>query len=360
MIRRLAIAPLLFVAACTGAKDSDPGALNCGAPGADPAACYAVHAGVFTTGGGNNRLVVSGTNGYVVASLDNKVERVRLSGCAEAAGSCPKTGEIVLPPGASPYDAIVSGGSLWIANLGNDTVTQASLPGLAVVTTLDSTGSLKMSTPQSFGYAQSKLFVSNGNGFGFGPGFVAVVTGTSITASITTTQLFPVGITPLPNGQLAIVNGGLYDFPTEAIVQPGGIDLVDPATETIVRNIPLGLTLPGPNAEVSADGSALWVPATDGTLFRVGLGAADVPEAIELTAEPTFLSWVTREGDRVYVASFSEDRIYVLHESGDVEGFIEVGPGGATPKGPVHIAVYGGRLYVALTLANEIAAIDLP
>ncbi len=363
MTRRPLLALVPFLALSCTPAEQEPGSLSCGAEGADPAHCYTVHAGIFTTGGGNNRIVVSGTNGYVIASLDNKVERVRLSGCTDAPGSCPKTGELVLPVGASPYDAYVSGGSLWVTNLGNDTITEASLPDLGVTSTIGSSGSLRISTPQSLASADGKLFVSNANGFGFGPGYVAVVSGAAITSSIATTQLFPVGITPLADGTLAVVNGGLYDFETDTVTQPGGIDIVDPVGETVVRNIPLGLTLPGPNAELSADGASLYVPGNDGTMFIVGLGAGAEPEAVRLAKVPTFLSWVARDGDHVYALSFSEDRVYVLR-GGEVEGFIEVGPGGATPKGPVHAAIWDDgvskRLLVLLSLANEMASIELP
>ena len=173
-------------------------------------------------------------------------------------------------------------------------------------------------SPQSIIAVGSQLLVSNAPydfaSMGFGPGFISFVTGTSITAQLTTSRKVPVGFTPWPDGNIAVVNNGIADFSTGTGVAStaGSIDVINPTSHTIVRTIDLGLTLPGPTVAISSDGLNAFTGSGEGAdLLKINVASGAVT-AKQFSTEASFVSDVLVDGNVVYVLSFLEDRIYAV------------------------------------------------
>lgn len=364
---RLAATPIAIVVTL--------GSIGC--PGKkDDSSPVEVHDDVFVTGSANNRIVLDGDTAFIVNSFENTVDMVDLTTCTDVAGSCQADGEVQLPAGSGPYDLALTSTQLHVAGLVSDKLYTVDRSTLMVTGEVDSSGSLKLSTPQGVLAVGTKLLVSNGNGFGFGPGYLSVVEGGNLTSNVPTTQMNPIGMTVLPDGDIAVANGGKYDFNAGTVTSDGGIDIVDATTLAVTRNLPLGPTLPGPVAVVSADGQDLFVPSgiygpTQMMKVNIATGASQVAV---LSSAASFVSHVVVDGDTVYALSFTEDRIYALDaatlapvdielESGSVP-FLSVGPGGQAAKGPVHAVIWEGdgrkHMFVLMTLSNSMTDVVLP
>jgi YVTN family beta-propeller protein len=361
---RLAVSVLAFsiaaAAACTGSKKSS------GNP--------AVHDDVYVTGAANNRLVLSGDTAFVVNSTDNTVDTVDLTTCTEAQHSCQRTHQTQLSANSNPYDMILDGGKLWVTDLGTNDIVAID-PATGLVTATVSTGAgFAFNGPQSFAAKNGTLLVSNNDGFGFGPGFVSFVQGTAIVAQVATTQQIPVGFAAWPDGNVALVNNGTADFSTGVGVATsvGGIDVIDATTHAIVRNIDLGLTLPGPIAVVATDGQyAYTASGSDAHVLKIDI-LAGTSQSFAVAASASFLTDLVLDGGILYVLSFSDDTIYALDPATLAPvtvstwgaSSVKVGPGGATPKGPNWATVWshGGtkHLLVLLTLSNSMTDVIIP
>ena len=332
----------------------------------------AVRDDVYVTGSGATRILVTGDTAYVIAFGDNVVDVVDLHTCTGEASSCERVARAQLETGSSPFAGAIENGDAWVNESGANRIVRIDAAGtvVAVVTT----GSGAFAEPQDVAVAANgKKFVANANGYGFGgPGFVSVVQGTAITASITTTQLQPVGFATLPDGDLALTNLGFVDFSgsTPVVTSSGGIDIIDTSTNTVTRNIDLGLTAPVGRPALTADASYGFVPSgTGGIVMRVTMADGTIDE-IDLGPDASFITWTLVEGNHLFVLSYGEDRVYVYDvnslapvDLGDGDDFITVGPGGATAKGPVHAAVWehhGERhLLVVLSAANSVTDVLL-
>ncbi len=318
---------------------------------------------VFLTGGGPNRLVVDGDDGYVVNG-DNTVQKIDLSTCSTAEDSCETAGSATLPILSFPYDGAVVGGSLYVSTTGDDKLVRIDTSTMAITASIHSNGGFTLSTPQSMTEKNGTLYVANGASFGFAPGYVAMVEGTTLTGTIATTQLFPVSVQELPNGKLLVVNSGLFNFETEEVTEPGGLDIIDPGSDEVEENIQLGNKLPGPIAAITDDGAFAFVPANEGRLLRVNLEDGSV-STYEIAGADVYFSWIVLDEGLLYLMSFGEDTTYVLDaDSLELLGTIVTGPGGETPRGPVHGVVreLDGEKFLLIVegLANAITAVRLP
>lgn len=359
------LAAVVLVAACTGGGKTKSGPAE-------------VHDDVYVTGAGNNRILVQGDTAYIVNSLDNTVDKVDLTTCTATAHSCQRTGQVVLPTNSNPYDVIQFHGFLYVTGLLSNVVYRIDPSSMTIVSTIGSNGVMRFSTPESFGTDGASLFVSNGNNFGTGPGYISVMTTGAIVSEIQTTRLYPVGFTRLADNTNAVIDGGYVDFSSGAGVatSAGAVDFVDPAG--IIRSIPLGLDAPGPQLALSEDGAAFFVGrGTSISVMKIAKDGSGSPQILTLSsgAAGSFVSHVVVDGGTVWALSFVEDRIYAIDATsfmvkpihligGDVP-YLSVAPAGAgTVKGPVHAAVWthGGRqhLLVLLTLADSMTDVVLP
>lgn len=337
-----------------------------GCPGKKDASNTEVHDDVWVaTSAGPVRMLVDGNTGWVVNSTGNSIDAVDLSTCETGQASCDLLGTVNLPAASAPFDGAIGGGRLHVVLSGLGQVASIDTTTRAVVATI-TTGAGALYSPQAVAIAGANLLIADSNFYGSGPGFLAMVTGTAITGNTTTTQLQPGAFSLLDDGTLAVTNTGLVDFsdPNNVVVtQPGGIDIVNPSTGAIVDNIDLGLV--APVGRLVVDGNFGYVvSATEGTLLRVDMTAGTFEE-ISVTTSGSFLTWTEVVDGKLYVLSSAEDLIYVLDSAtGAPIDTIQVGPGGATPKAPSHIAVWEDgdgvtHLFVTMYSSNSVSDVVL-
>ena len=361
MIRRsiLSLLPLaLLVAGCPQKKDK--------------ASSPNVNDDVWvSTGAGPTRLILEGNTGWVINGFSNSVDAVDLATCETTQGSCDLLGTVNLPVDSFPFDGAVASGRLHVVltGFGFASVQSIDTTTRQVVATI-TTGAGALYSPQAVAVAGGRMFIADSNFYGSGPGFLAMVTGTAITGSTTTTQLQPGAFSLLPNGNLAVTNTGLVDFgdfgnpDDDVVTQPGGIDIVNPTTGAVVDNIDLGLVAPVGRLVVEGN-SGYVVSATEGTLLKVDMTTGTFVE-IEVTQSGSFLTWTEVVDGKLYVLASAEDIIYVLDATtGEELDTIIVGPGGDTAKEPSHIAVWEDgdgvtHLLVTMYAANSVSDVVLP
>ena len=348
--------------------------LGCPGPEEDGSASEAgVNDDVWVaTGAGPVRVVVGGDTAWVVNYTANSVDAVDLTTCGSEQGSCQSTGTVLLPAGSGPLDATLAGDRLYVvfSNFGFSEVAAIDTTTQQVVATI-STGAGALVTPQAVTVVDDTIFIAESNGYGFGPGYVAMVSGTAITGTIASTQLQPVGFAPLPSGDLAVTNLGYVDFgPPVVATSAGGIDVIDPGTGTIVDNIDLGLTAPGSRLAIAGN-YGYTASATLGTLLQVNLTTGAVGQIEVSDTDAGYLSWTQAEDGYVFVLSSDEDRVYVFDAATGApvtlrngSTFVSVGPGGDTNKGPSHAAVWQDgdgvkHLLVVMALANSVTDVVL-
>lgn len=310
------------------------------------------------------RVLLEGDTGFVVNLLANSVDAIDLTTCGKGQESCDLIGTTNLDAGAAPFDGVIADGQLHLVLSGLGQVASIDTTTRAVVATI-TTGAGALYSPQAVAVANGELFIADSNFYGSGPGFVAMVDGSAITGSVATTQLQPGAFSLLADGNLAITNTGLVDFLVTPVVatSAGGIDILNPSTGLIVDNIDLGLVAPVGRVVVSGN-TGYVVSSTEGTLLRVDMTAGTFEE-IEVTSEPTFLTWVEIVDGKLYVLSSDEDLVYVLDAAtGAPLDTIRVGPGGDTNKAPSHIAVWEDadgvtHLFLAMYSANSVTDVVL-
>lgn len=315
------------------------------------------------------RVILEGNTAWVVNSLANSVDAVDLTTCGNAQGSCQSLGTTNLPVDSFPFDGAIGSGRLHVVLSGLGQVASIDTATRDVVATI-TTGAGALYSPQAVAVAGGQIFIADSNFYGSGPGFLAMVTGTAITGTTTTTQLQPGAFSVLANGDLAVTNTGYVDFgdfgdPNDDVVTlPGGIDIVNPSTGAVTDNIDLGLVAPVGRLVVDGNTGYL-VSATEGTLLKIDMTAGTFSE-IEVTQSGSFLTWTEIVDGKLYVLASAEDLIYVFDAAtGEPDDSIRVGPGGDTAKEPSHIAVWEDddgvtHLLVTMYAANSISDVVLP
>lgn len=310
------------------------------------------------------RVLLEGNTGWVVNLLANSVDAIDLTTCGKGQGSCDLIGTTNLEAGAAPFDGAIANGRLHLVLSGLGRVASIDTTTRSVVATI-STGAGALYSPQAVAVADGELFIADSSFYGSAPGFIAMVTGSAITGSVTTTQLQPGAFSLLPDGNLAVTNTGLVDFlVTPAVAtSAGGIDILDPSTGTIVDNIDMGLVAPVGRVVVSGN-TGYVVSSTEGTLLRVDMTAGTFDEIV-VTSSPSFLTWVEIVNGKLYVLSSDEDLVYVF-DAATTEPLdtIRVGPGGDTNKAPSHIAVWEDadgltHLFITMYSANSVTDVVL-
>ena len=338
-----------------------------------------VHDDVYVTGSGPSWIFVSGDTAYITNSLDDTVDKVDLTTCTTAQHSCQRTGQAILPSGADPFDLTMLGSKLYVAGFFSNQVYVIDPSSMMITQTIGSNGANVLTTPESFGSDGINVFVSNANGYPPGPGFVSMISGSSLVKTIATSALQPYGMTPLPDGSLAVVDQGSVTFDmagNATIVSNGAIDVFDAAG--VSRSIPLGLTYPGPKALLTPDHQSFIVPhgVNEAALLKIPEDGSSAPQDMTLASSgtSTFVSGAVEDGNTVYALSFDEDRVYAVDgpsfksvpiplASGNVP-YLVVGPGGGTPKGPTAAVLWthAGKkhLLVLMALSNSLTDVVLP
>lgn len=343
---------------------------------------------VYVTGAFNNRVAVSGDTAYVVASGDNRVEIVDLTTCSSSPGSCQSTGSAVFAQFSNPWNVHVDAAndtiytSLLFGGSGSGSLHPANATDGTLGTEIVG-GGTDFAAPQGVVVANDKVYVSNTalscdmNGCSWGDAFVTVIDSGAVDSVI--------GPLPFKNpfgmhvfgGKVWVVCTGEFDENYQP-ASDGGLVSIDPVTDTIDGQVTIGIGAPGPNLAVVGN-VAYLATSRAGELFKVNLDTQTViygpQNPIVLSEEPTFTSFVEVGPDgNVYAASFNEDLVYVLDPATDelvdvapstpaVDAYV-VGPGGATPAGPVALGSWvdaegHGYVLVLSTLANSMSRIAL-
>jgi len=152
----------------------------------------------------------------------------------------------------------------------------------------DAVQTVSMSYPSDLAVQGNQLFITMSNLINpilpaiAGPGTVRVFQInssspylTEATSPIITSDFNPTGVTPLPDGTVAITNSGVSDI-FDAAAHPmtnSSIDIIDPSTNTITANISLGAaSLSFKRLAVSSDGLTAYIgSASYGELYAVDL-----------------------------------------------------------------------------------------
>ena len=152
----------------------------------------------------------------------------------------------------------------------------------------DTIKNFTMSYPGGLAQSDGKLFVTMSNYISpllpaiAAPGIVRVFQLsdsspylTEITDSIITTDFNPTGVTPLPDGTIAITNSGVSDI-WDGVSHPiteSSIDILDPDTLEIVDNIPMGtVSLSFKKLAVTTDGATAYIGSSSyGEIYGIDL-----------------------------------------------------------------------------------------
>ena len=200
----------------------------------------------------------------------------------------------------------------------------------------DAIQTVSMSYPSDLAVQGDKLFITMSNLISpilpaiAGPGTVRVFQInssnpylTATTSPIITSDFNPTGVTPLPDGTVAITNSGVSDI-FDAVAHPitnSSIDIIDPSTNTITANISLGAaSLSFKRLAVTSDGSTAYVgSASYGELYAVDLENLTVLYSLQSPITVTgndagsdYFSAVALSYDDWYLfaASFDNSAIY--------------------------------------------------
>ena len=317
-------------------------------------------------GNGPARMLLDGDIAWITNAAGNTIDAIDLTTCADG---CETVATVQLETGAAPFDGVVvpSLNRLFVvkSSFENPGVVEIDTQTQEVVATIEE----GLVTPQSVAYGGGALYVADSNGYGFGPGFVAELSGGAVVGSAQTTQLQPSAFAVLPNGDIAVTNVGYVTFDPVAATSSGGIDILDPDTGAIVDNVDMGLTAPISRLAVHGD-YGYTASGVSGTLLRVNLQNGDV-DGWDIAPAGTFLTGTFVEDGRLFVLSSNEDRIYVFDAETaapiEVDGtntYLTVGPGGDTPRGPNHAAVWEDadgvkHMFVVMGLSNSIVDVVL-
>ena len=249
--------------------------------------------------------------------------------------------------GSAPNDVLVDhvGGSVYIANSGDNTVTKldglalshsetfdlgpdsnpyrlALLPNRDVAVTNLVAGDVALlpreggsirdripvgRTPEGILAHGGRLYVTlvNYDAGSYGPGELAIVGGARSMVG-TNPQAIVVG----PDGRLHVVCTGDYG------ATPGEIRIVDPVTLAVVDTIAIG----GTAASAAVSGTSVYVSAFfgglmkyDGVTHEVLRGVSD--PVLDLTGLGAMV--VDEESDRLYITAFDDDLVYALDTTAD-------------------------------------------
>lgn len=141
---------------------------------------------------------------------------------------------------------------------------------------------------------------------------------------IQTTDYNPTSVGIL-NGKLVVVNTGAVDFNGNATTA-SSIDIFNPASHELIKNIPLGQVAAGIEGEITAssDGNTLILPTGDnsGRLLVVRNLFTDTPSVQEITVATgakVLLTGVALSKDEqyAYVGNFNDGKVYTLSLSGN-------------------------------------------
>ncbi len=260
----------------------------------------AISNGVFTAINGEalgdvaNSIMVEDTLAYVVVNNSHKIEVI-------STNSFQRVRTINLPAGSSPRHIVSRGdGSGYVTRLFSDQMYQINLESGALVDSVN----VGVNAEEMI-VDNDRLFVTVAGGFGSENNTVAIVS----TASNAVTDEVQVGDSPQwirrdDNGLLHVLCAGAFgDFYDPLDDTPGGVWVIDPATDTVIDSIVLAVGDHPSELTVTDEGGAYFINGGKITEYNT--------ESVEISNE-TFIS-----GFFYHVAYNNfDDKIYVL-DAGD-------------------------------------------
>jgi streptogramin lyase len=268
-----------------------------------------------------NDIVISGSIGYIVNSGSNQVQIINLE-----TGQTPGVIEIYL--GQNPYSIALDGNQkAYVTNLLTGNISRLDL-----ITNLEDTAVSAGVSPEGVCVYQNKLYITDTNNSGppnysYGQGRVWVYSLPNLTFADTIhVAMNPQTVKPGPDGNLHVVCTGDYN----AI--PGQVQIINPATMTVVDSIAIGGT-PGSlvfnSQNIGYLGAGGWV--TEGYVLSYNglthqiLHSAANPITVALGA---YGVCVTPEG-HLLVCCQGDDQVVELDENGENPHTYNVGDGPA-------------------------------
>jgi DNA-binding beta-propeller fold protein YncE len=339
---------------------------------------------LFATGAAPNDIEFAGGKLYVANSLDNTLTVYTPAGAS--------AGSFTFAQGASPAFLITSSTHIWAVSNGDNTVTQLPLdlggPHLDNVTHLIGTASFI--GPADGAFVDPVLYVPRNEiaAFGpttYGPGLFSLVPAGSTDAfDFHTVGKNPQAAVYDPAAKrLYIVTAGEIQFDSE--FHPSATtdsfleayDVTVPFEPTLVGQANLGLV--GANCVALAPGGefAYLGNSLNGNLYKVQLSDLSVVRGlanpIALTAQFTFISDVKfrADGRYLFATSFNTDELYVIDVQSDTASPVPYpAPLDLNPSeflagalrmvvAPGVAAGSTGRIYIVMSVANSVAAVDL-
>jgi hypothetical protein len=177
----------------------------------------------------------------------------------------------------------------------------------------------------------AKVYIPNANvtsytPFDYAPASVTVVdmTTRTVAAHIATTFFQPVFAISY-GGLVYVVEAGKTGFDASynvTVSTDGGIDVIDPATDSVIGSIDLGKSAAGRPVVVAGTPFAYVGTSLGGFVMKVNLDAESVvrgvDDPIRLTTARTFVSSLAATPDgHILAASFNTDEVYVIDTATD-------------------------------------------
>jgi YVTN family beta-propeller protein len=270
---------------------------------------------VVDKGGGTNVVSVPGPN--TASLIDTKSNR--FNGTVDV--------------GQAPADATAGGGSIWILNEGDQTLSQ-----------VDSASRKSTTTPRSVGGAPT--------GVAYGAGSVWIATGFGNTAgeegSVLRYDATGGGakkVIPVGNGIGAITFGDGALWVTNTISNT--LSRIDPDTNAIVMSVRVGNS---PQAVVAGAGSVWVANSLDNSVWRISESTGKLASKVTLLTPPTALAL---DGTTLWVLSETGNTVSKLDtSSGTTLATIPVG------AQPLAIVAGEGGVWVVADQAHDVERID--
>jgi YVTN family beta-propeller protein len=315
-------------------------------PGAKPLDHAALHAWEVGTGPahrrGTVRTVAVGAAGVVVAgaAVGVAVTLLRASTTSSVIPSADTVARINGPldgfamattVGVHPTGVAIGGGSIWVVNYSDQTLTRLDAGSGRVVSTKSVSG-----TPTGVAYGSGSLWVTAGFGLASGAGG-AVLQFDAITGN---------EVRSIPAGDgLAGAAFGLGELWVADRIDNTVIE-IDPTSDSVVATIPAGKS---PDAVAVCGNLVCAVNTLDQTLVRIDPRTHTAGGPIALGFAPDA---VAANSAGIWVVGTSANRVAHLDPSGVLVTTI------AVHTGPVGIAIAGGDVWVADGTARTVDRIN--
>lgn len=263
-----------------------------------------------------NDIVLFGSQAFIVVNNSNRVEVISTVDH--------KSVKALNLPGNSPNRLVIVNASKgYITNLYKGTVTAFDPTSVTVTKDNINVGQ----NPQGLVAAGGKVFVCN-SGYGADSTISVIDPAKDSVIKTITVAVSPTDIAVDSDGDIIVLSYGSYDFIDPTKDQPGGIAVIDPATMSVKKRIPLPLNVYGHPSEltVSSKGYAYFFGTSGVVKFDT---KTDAVVAGTVVARQGYSLAVDDVTDRIYIGDArdysSSGRLYIHSRTGTLIDSVSTG-----------------------------------